>query len=101
MRRVETGHSGEIGLCLAESIGVHAMPGTVWELWDIKVGPSGNPPDTIIARIPYVETTPKEAREDAIKRLRSHKANKSSVQGIVIADANGETVVRVTLWDIL
>jgi len=77
------------------------MPGTVWELWDIKVGPSAEPPDTIISRIPYVETTPEKAREDALKRLQSHKTNNSSVQGIVIADANGKTVVRVTLWDIV
>jgi hypothetical protein len=77
------------------------MPGRVWELHDVKLGPSGEPPDTIIVRIPYREVTPTQAREEALQRMRSHATNKSSVEGIVIVDGDGKTVVRVTAWDVV
>jgi hypothetical protein len=75
------------------------MPGRVWESRNVHVGPGGNPPDVIINRIPYMETTPEKAREEALARMRILLANKSSVEGIVIVNGEGATITRVTAWD--
>jgi hypothetical protein len=71
------------------------MPSKVWELRDIKVGSGGNPPDTIISRIPFLEMTAEEALEQARIHMRQHIKSQSSVEGIVIADRAGNIVARV------
>jgi len=77
------------------------MPGRVWELHDVKLGPSSEPPDTIMARIPYREVSPEQARLEATQRMRMHVANNSSVEGIVIVDGDGQMIARVTRWDVM
>ncbi len=71
-----------------------------WEMRDVEIGPGGNPPDKILTKTVIAPRAVSYWRADALERMRVHVRNNSRVNGIVVVDEGGNTVVRVTAADV-